>query len=104
MLITRVISYGTDILLVFLAVYLFSFYFDIFFIRKKGKTVLITGYITFTAWQLIISNVSAWPVYVNICITTIVTFVSVMTAYEGEFRNKADISGSYFCIKKGTYE
>ena len=88
MLITRVISYGTDILLVFLAVYLFSFYFDIFFIRKKGKTVLITGYITFTAWQLIISNVSAWPVYVNICITTIVTFVSVMTAYEGEFWNK----------------
>lgn len=88
MLITRVISYGTDILLVFLAVYLFSFYFDIFFIRKKGKTVLITGYITFTAWQLIISNVSAWPVYVNICITTIVTFVSVMTAYEGEFLNK----------------
>ena len=41
MLITRVISYGTDILLVFLAVYLFSFYVDIFFIRKKGKTVLI---------------------------------------------------------------
>lgn len=88
MLMSKVLPYGTDILLIFFAVYLFFYYFDIFFTRKGGKGTLTTGYIVFTVWQIIISNVSALPVYVNISITIIVTLISVTIAYEGGFWNK----------------
>lgn len=88
MLMSKVLLYGTEILLIIFAVYLFSCYFDIFFTRRRGKGTLITGCIIFTVWQLMILSVSALPVYANISITIIVTLISVMTAYEGGFWNK----------------
>lgn len=85
---SKVLSDGTDILLILFAVYLFYCYFDIFFTRKKRKTYLIAGFIIFTLWQLIILKVNTVPVYVNISITTVVTLISVMVVYEGGFWNK----------------
>lgn len=84
----KVITYGADILLIVFAVYLFFYYFDVFFTRKRRKGTLMAGYVVFTIWQLIISNISTLPIYANISITIIVTLISVMVVYEGGFWNK----------------
>lgn len=88
MLLNEILLKGTDLLLIFFAIYLFSYYFDIFFTRRKKKIVLVIGYIFFTAWQIILLNVGIFPVYVNISITTVVTFVSIMFIYEGRLWNR----------------
>lgn len=83
MLLNKMVLEGTDILLVIFAIYLFSCYFDIFFTRRKKRILAGIGYMVFVIWQFVLSSVSILPVYINISITIIVTFISVMFIYEG---------------------
>ena len=81
MLLNKMVLEGTDILLVIFAIYLFSCYFDIFFTRRKKRILAGIGYMVFVIWQFVLSSVSILPVYINISITIIVTFISVMFIY-----------------------
>ena len=82
------LSYGADILLSAYAVYLFFYYFDIFFDRKKNKGLSVVGLVVFVLWQFGISTIISFPAYVNIVVTVIVTLFAVMIAYEGMWWNK----------------
>ncbi|MBM6804261.1 ATP-binding protein, partial [Mediterraneibacter glycyrrhizinilyticus] len=77
-----VFTYAVDILLSAFAVYLFIYYFDIFFVRKKNKRSLITGLALFALWQYGVSSIIDLPAYANISVTIIVTLISVMFIYE----------------------
>lgn len=88
MLVSKVLSYGMDILLIAFAVYLFFYYFNIFFVRGKDKASSIVGVAVFVVWQFGISSISILPGYINIGITIIVTLFTVMTTYEGKWWNK----------------
>ena len=81
-------SYGVDILLSAFAVYLFIYYFDIFFVRKKNKCSLIIGLMLFALWQFGISSIIELPAHANIAVTIIVTLISVMTIYESTIWKK----------------
>lgn len=84
----KALSYGADILLSAYAVYLFFYYFDIFFDRKKDKRLSVVGLVVFVLWQFGISTIISFPAYVNIAVTVIVTLFAVMIAYEGMWWNK----------------
>ena len=84
----EIFSNGADILLSVFAVYLFIYYFDIFFIRKKDISLLIAGLIIFVLWQFAISFILDLPAYINIAVTIIVTLISVMMIYEGTWWKK----------------
>lgn len=84
----EIFSNGADILLSVFAVYLFIYYFDIFFIRKKDKSLQIAGLIIFVLWQFAISFILDLPAYINIAVTIIVTLISVMMIYEGTWWKK----------------
>ena len=47
----RVLMCGIDILLCLWAVYLFFFYFDIFFARKRKRYLSVIGITLFVIWQ-----------------------------------------------------
>lgn len=49
MWIDKALPYGADILLSAYAVYLFFYYFDIFFARKKSKKLWVAGLTEFGA-------------------------------------------------------
>lgn len=49
-----------DVLLMIFAVYLFFFYFDIFFQKKKEKICVLVGTFAVVAWQLDIAFVAIW--------------------------------------------
>ena len=53
MWIDKGLSYGADILLSAYAVYLFFYYFDIFFDRKKNKGLSVVGLVVFVLWQFL---------------------------------------------------
>lgn len=80
--------YGADILLSAYAVYLFFYYFDIFFDRKKDKRSSIVGMAVFALWQFGISAIISLPAYVNIAVTVVITMFAVMIAYKGMWWNK----------------
>lgn len=84
----NVFSYGVDVLLSAFAVYLFIYYFDIFFVRKKNKCSLITGLSIFALWQFVISSIIALPAYANIAVTIIVTLISVIIIYKSTIWKK----------------
>ena len=84
----RVLMCGIDILLCLWAVYLFFFYFDIFFARKKSKKLWVAGLTEFVLWQFGISTIISLPAYVNIAVTVIVTLFAVTITYEGMWWNK----------------
>lgn len=88
MLTSEVVTCGIDMLLVVFAVYLFFYYFDIFFARKKDKVSSIVGLAVFIIWQFGMSSISMLPGYVNIGITIIVTLFTFMTTYEGKWLDK----------------
>lgn len=94
----EVLFFGADILLCVFAIYLFVFYFDIFFKRKYQKRMLIIGCILFMIWQLIITTNDIFPAYVNISISILVTFVSIIFAYEGGLANKSIFSLAFNAI------
>lgn len=72
MWIDKALPYGADILLSAYAVYLFFYYFDIFFARKKSKKLWVAGLTEFVLWQFGISTIISLPAYVNIAVTVIV--------------------------------
>ena len=84
----KALSYGADILLSAYAVYLFFYYFDIFFARKKSKKLWVAGLTEFVLWQFGISTIISLPAYVNIAVTVIVTLFAVTITYEGMWWNK----------------
>ncbi|RKJ32076.1 ATP-binding protein, partial [bacterium 1XD42-8] len=93
----NVLAYGTDILLIGFAIYLFCSYFDIFF-RRRNKMWINTGLFIFAVWQLIIVKSSGLPVYMNISITTIATFFAVFIVYEEGFWKKCIFSITFNAI------
>lgn len=85
---SKTLSYGTDILFIIFAVYLFFYYFDIFLKRRKRTVLSMIGLVIFMAWQFEMSSVNLLPVYGNIIITIITTLFAVAQIYEGKFWNK----------------
>ena len=83
MLISRLLSYGIDVLVIVFTLYLFFYYFNIFFVQKRGKILLVAGTAMFVAWQFVISGIIVLPAYINISITIIVTLLAIMFIYEG---------------------
>lgn len=86
MWIDKALPYGADILLSAYAVYLFFYYFDIFFARKKSKKLWVAGLTEFVLWQFGISTIISLPAYVNIAVTVIVTLFAVTITYEGMWK------------------
>lgn len=85
---SKTLSYGTDILFIIFAVYLFFYYFDIFLKRRKRTVLSMIGLVIFMAWQFEMSSVNLLPVYGNIIVTIITTLFAVAQIYEGKFWNK----------------
>ncbi len=77
-----------DILLCLWAVYLFFFYFDIFFARKRKRYLSVIGITLFVIWQFGITTIISFPAYINIAVTIMFTFLAVMMTYEGRWWNK----------------
>lgn len=88
MLVNKMLLNVIAILLVIFAIFLFSYYFSMFFTRRKKKIAIVIGYIIFAVWQLLLLNASTLPVYINIIITIVITFISVLCIYEGRGWNK----------------
>lgn len=82
---SKTLSYGTDILFIIFAVYLFFYYFDIFL---KRTVLSMIGLVIFMAWQFEMSSVNLLPAYGNIIVTIITTLFAVAQIYEGKFWNK----------------
>ena len=85
---SKTLSYGTDILFIIFAVYLFFYYFDIFLKRRKRTVLSMIGLVIFMAWQFEMSSVNLLPAYGNIIVTIITTLFAVAQIYEGKFWNK----------------
>lgn len=85
---SKILSYGTDILFIIFAVYLFFYYFDIFLKRRKRTVLSMIGLVIFMAWQFEMSSVNLLPTYGNIIVTIITTLFAVAQIYEGKFWNK----------------
>lgn len=63
----RVLMCGIDILLCLWAVYLFFFYFDIFFARKRKRYLSVIGITLFVIWQFGITTIISFPAYIKYC-------------------------------------
>lgn len=85
---SKTLSYGTDILFIIFAVYLFFYYFDIFLKRRKRTVLSMIGLVIFMAWKFEMSSVNLLPAYGNIIVTIITTLFAVAQIYEGKFWNK----------------
>lgn len=85
---SKTLSYGTDILFIIFAVYLFFYYFDIFLKRRKRTVLSMIGLVIFMAWQFEMSSVNLLPAYGNIIVTIITTLFAVAQIYERKFWNK----------------
>lgn len=85
---SKTLSYGTDILFIIFAVYLFFYYFDIFLKRRKRTVLSMIGLVIFMVWQFEMSSVNLLPAYGNIIVTIITTLFAVAQIYEGKFWNK----------------
>lgn len=76
---------SVHIFLAIFTIYLFFFYFDIFFRRRKNDIRVINGIIVLVLWQLGIPDiVRALPEEVNIGVTIGITIVGVLCVYEGK--------------------
>ena len=85
---SKILSYGTDILFIIFAVYLFFYYFDIFLKRRKRIVLSMSGLVIFLEWLFEMSSVNLMPAYGNIIVTIITTLFAVAQIYEGKFWNK----------------
>lgn len=90
--------YGSDILLSIFAVYLFFYYFDIFFTRRREKIWGVVGGVIFVLWQIFPFNGSALSGEENIIITTIVTLIAVLFIYEGTVWDKCVFAAEFNAI------
>ncbi len=61
---SKTLSYGTDILFIIFAVYLFFLLFRYIFKKEEKRTVLsMIGLVIFMAWQFEMSSVNLLPAY-----------------------------------------
>lgn len=81
----RVLMCGIDILLCLWAVYLFFFYFDIFFARKRKRYLSVIGITLFVIWQFGITTIISFPAYINIAVTIMFTFSILAYAENKEY-------------------
>lgn len=95
---SKILSYGTDILFIIFAVYLFFYYFDIFLKRRKRTVLSMIGLVIFMAWQFEMSSVNLLPAYGNIIVTIITTLFAVAQIYEGKFWNKCIFTVAFNAI------
>lgn len=86
---SKLLLFGIDLLMVGFTLYLFFYYFNIFFIQKKTKVLLIIGSGVFVSWQFVLSNIVSFPAYINISVTIIITLIATMTIYKGGFWRKS---------------
>lgn len=86
----RVLMCGIDILLCLWAVYLFFFYFDIFFARKRKRYLSVIGITLFVIWQFGITTIISFPAYINIVIDSLIGYWYV-TAQNKRIIFKTDI-------------
>lgn len=63
----RVLMCGIDILLCLWAVYLFFFYFDIFFARKRKRYLSVIGITLFVIWQFGITTIISFLLHQYCC-------------------------------------
>lgn len=94
---SKVLSLGADLLLCVFSVYLFCYYFDIFFVRKK-KIFFYLGSVVFAIWQLGIGYINVFPVYINLGITIVVTLIAILCAYEGSWWKKCVFVTAFIAI------
>ncbi len=89
------ILFGINILLAFFTVYIFFFYFDVFFQRRKSM-MAITGFVVFMGWELNIAEIIyRLPAALNICATIGVTLFAATNIFEGEFWEKCFFAISF---------
>lgn len=99
MLADKWVAGAVDVLLAFLAVYLFFQYFSIFFQRKEGNFRALLGIIVLIVWQLDVSNIihmlsAAW----NICVTMGITLFAVTSIFEGKVWMKCFFSVTFDAV------
>ena len=95
---SKALYYGIDILLTIFSVYLLSYYFDIFFVKRKGKVYWVIGVAAFAIWQLGIGYINVLPVYMNLGITVTVTLFAVIVSYEGTWCKKTVCVAAFIAI------
>ncbi|MCI8748078.1 MAG: GHKL domain-containing protein [Lachnospiraceae bacterium] len=95
---SKALYYGIDILLTIFSVYLLSYYFDIFFVKRKGKVYWVIGVAAFAIWQLGIGYINVLPVYMNLGITVTVTLFAVIVSYEGTWWKKTVFVAAFIAI------
>ena len=99
MLADKWVAGAVDVLLAFLAVYLFFQYFSIFFQRKEGNFRALLGIVVLIVWQLDVSNIihmlsAAW----NICVTMGITLFAVTSIFEGKVWMKCFFSVTFDAV------
>lgn len=95
---SKVLSLGVDLLLTLFAIYLFCYYFDIFFVRKKKKIFFCLGIAVFSIWQLGIGYINIFPLYINLGITIVITLLVVLSIYEGSWWKKCVFVAAFIAI------
>ena len=89
MLIDNWLMGAVDILPTVFTAYIFFFYFNIFFEKKKRSIRVLTGIIVFVFWQLSIPEiVRILPAARNIGVTVGVTLFAVISIFEGKIWKK----------------
>ena len=89
MLIDNWLIGAIDILPTVFTAYIFFFYFNIFFEKKKRSIRVLTGIIVFVFWQLSIPEiVRILPAARNIGVTVGVTLFAVISIFEGKIWKK----------------
>lgn len=87
MLVNKMLLNVIAILLVIFAIFLFLTISQCF-LQEERKNSNCDWIHHFAVWQLLLLNSSTLPVYINIIITIVITFISVMCIYEGRGWNK----------------
>lgn len=93
MLTDKWILAGIDILRVAFTIYIFFFYFNIFFCRKKRRFQAIIGIVTLIIWQSdIFEIIGKFPLACNIAISMGFTLFAVFNMFDGKFGEKCFLS------------
>lgn len=63
-------------------------YFGMFFEKRSNKRLLIVGEILFVLWQFILFGIDTLPMYLNLSMTILISFLAVCIIYIGKFTKK----------------
>ena len=87
---SKTLSYGTDILFIIFAVYLFFYYFDIFLKRRKRTVLSMIGLVIFMAWQFEMSSVNLLPAYGIVSLVAVTMAAVLISQYIGVVKYKIE--------------